>query len=360
MAGPALAPDEVLLGVLAFIPLATVGGLLPLVVNRLLGGKVKIVRIGFGPILRQWPVGRGAILQIRTIPITYAGTKILSRAGRSRRDQRILYAARLLGPLIAVGVAALLLPKQISVALIALAVIMTAIDLASPTKTSRRSRLAWFLGAAKRPEALPANLGLHAAYSANSGDFVEAERLEAALREQYDRPDLVALVALLTAIARGDPRGVLDTGAPLPPDPPEAAERSGSDLTAAALRDYFAHLAVEADPGCRESVSGYFLPPGWRTPEILGEDLSRSLLLVEALERGDAAGASLLNRENLRVANPNRPGLADDWCTQARIETMLGRQRKAAKALKRAHRFAPWYPRIGVVEALRAAGSPLG
>ena len=197
---------------------------------------------------------------------------------------------------------------------------------------------------------------MHALYAARSGDFTEAKRLETALREQYDRPDLVAMVALLTAIARGDPREVLGTGAPLPPNPPEAAEISRSDLAAAVLRGHFACLAVEADPGCRESVSGYFLPPGWRTPEILDEDLGNSLLLLDSLDRGDAAGAFLLNRANLRTARPTRPGLADDWCTQARIEAMLGRERKAAKALQRAQRLAPWYPRIKVVGDLGVAG----
>jgi hypothetical protein len=356
MAGSTLAPFEALLGVAVFFPLTFAGGLLPLAVNRLLGGKVKIVRIGLGPILRQRPVGRGAILQIRAVPIMYQGTAFLSRADRAYRDQRVLYAARLLGLLIAAGVAAVLLPHWIRLVPIAMALAATGLDLASPHKALGRSRLAWLLGASKRRETLPAHLAQHALHAANAGDFTEAERLEAVLREQYDRQDLADLVAWTILLSRGDPREILAGGAPLPPNPPQEAGESRLDLTAAVLRSYFAYLAIEADPGCREAVSGYFLPAGWRTPEILSEELSHDLLIVDALERGDVAGASALNRENLRTTRPTRPGLADDWCTQARIETMLGREREAAKALKRARRLAPWYPRIGVVGEPGAVG----
>jgi hypothetical protein len=48
---------------------------------------------------------------------------------------------------------------------------------------------------------------------------------------------------------------------------------------------------------------------------------------------------------------------ADVLCDQARLESLRGNPAKAARALDRAARFAPWYPRITVVRQIVGAGA---
>jgi lipopolysaccharide biosynthesis regulator YciM len=75
-----------------------------------------------------------------------------------------------------------------------------------------------------------------------------------------------------------------------------------------------------------------------------------SMISLLRLETGQPDVARrAMERYLAKVSTPLE--IADALCTRARIEAAAGHEDRAARALREAQRFAPWYTRVAIVRA---------
>jgi hypothetical protein len=111
---------------------------------------------------------------------------------------------------------------------------------------------------------------------------------------------------------------------------------------------HLALLMAEAHPETTERavlLAGAFLR---QQTHVAGGEGFAAMLALFRLETGNLPNArGCMERFLASVSTPME--IADALCTRARIEAAAGSVERAARTLREAHAFAPWYARVGIV-----------
>lgn len=358
MAGAGWIPESYLGLVLGFLVLL-LDPLLELLLARGLGARVTDVEIGFGPVVRRRP-GAGRLIEIRAVPIRYQA-KYLPRREHYARDKRLLMSSGLVSPLLIVAVAAPFLPGWGASSMLLFVLACVLMRALAKEKYCGRRVIFRILRRTKPERDAELNEPRFAdfAHSYDAifyGDLATAESLLPTVRaNQWPLDGAKLIVEALHEVRAEYEAAVAVVGTY------DESKRMLADLETVRL----ALLMAEMRPEAKEQavlLGGAFL----RTQTHIADRNSfASMLALFRLETGQPDVARKVAKRFLRnVGTPLE--IADALCTRARIEVALGRRDRAAKTLRRAHAFAPWHARIGIVrerlgiEAIERAAEPNG
>lgn len=359
LSAPAGRGGQFFLGPLLWMAATIITAASTLALGIALGVRVVWLNVGLGPRLSRRVVG-DHVRVVRLLPIAVGGGVLPKK--RAAFVWRIFTGTYLVLPVVLTAVAASLLPARAALSMAVMTAAFLILTATSRDPASGRTVIARVLIAPgkqtdpglARPDRSSA---ASAAIDAQFGDFAQAESVLARLRAEPDTELSIALLTVELLAARGEYDRALRVPFPQPDpaDAPKLAEaqaamnsaRSAKLMLLAAERD--PHLATKA-----LTMADSHLRSVAASRMALQQDRTGRALL--ALSSGDARTAARTNR--VCMARARTPlALADALCTQARIEAVRGRAKKAAKHLDEAARLAPWYPRMVTVRQLVGAES---
>ena len=345
------------LGLAALYGVVVLSTVITMAVSAVLRARLVWLVLGIGPRLSSGVVGNRVQI-IRPLPLSVRA-RYVPRAANFGRDYRIIGAAGLLCTVGLGAAAALVVPGYGGATVGILTVSVLAVTLPVRDVDSGRFVVARILlppsprndpALVRRDHGVAAQARTHVQF----GDFAEAEAVLETLRSDPAAEWSTALVTAELLTARGDYDAALRV--PFPdPDPSEApalgkARRAADSARIAKLL----LLAVEHDP----SLAPKAVPLAERHLRAIGTTptTDHTARALYALLRGDLRTAGRENRIcAVRAWMPL--AAADALCNQARLESLRGNPANAARALDRAARLAPWYPRIAVVRQIAGAGA---
>ncbi|HWG27507.1 hypothetical protein [Actinospica sp.] len=341
MAGAGWIP-ETYLGLALGFAILLLDPLLELLLARGLGARVTSVEWGFGPVLRRLP-GPRRVTEIRMLPIRFQA-KYLPRQERYARDKRLLISSGLVSPLLLVAVLAAFAPGWTTLAALAFVLVCVLIRALAKEKYTRRRVI---MRAVRRTTPkLDAELSeprfpvfAHCYDAVFYGDFATAEALLPTVHANQWPVDGSKLVAEALLSARGEYDEAVSVVADF-----DESKRLLADLELVHL----ALLVAEARPETTEQavlLTGAYLR---QQTHVADSDGFAAMLALFRLETGNLPNArGCMERFLAGVSTPLE--VADALCTRARIEAAAGRVDIAARTLREAHAFAPWYARIAIV-----------
>jgi hypothetical protein len=343
MAGAGWIPESYLGLVLGFAVLL-LDPLLEYLLARGLRARVTGLDVGFGPVVRRRP-GAARVIEIRAIPLRIQA-KYLPRREHYARDKRLLMSSGLVCPLLLVAVLTPFVPGRTALALllfVLVCVVMRA--LAKEKLTGRRVilRILRKVSPDRDPELFEPRFPdfTHTYYAIFYGDLARAEALLPTVRANQWPVDCAKLIDEAVHEVRGEYDAALAVVAGY-----DESKRMLADLEKVRLALHIAELLPES----REQavlLAGAFLR---EQTHVADRNTFAAMLALFRLETGQP---DLARRSTERyLANVGTPlEIADALCTRARIEAALGRGDRAARALREAQRFAPWYARVSIVRA---------
>jgi hypothetical protein len=340
-AGSAWIP-ETYLGLVLGFAILLLDPLLELLLARGLGARVTNVEWGLGPVLKRLP-GRRRVTEIRLIPIRFQA-RYLPRREHYARDKRLLIGSGLVSPLLLVGVIAVFVPGWTTLAMSAFVLVCVLIRALAKEKYTRRRVIMRVVR--KTTPTLDAELSeprfpvfVHTYHAVFYGDSATAEALLPTVHANQWPLDGSKLIAEALHAARGEYEEAVSVAMTF-----DESKRMLADLETTHL----ALLMAEARPETTEQavlLAGAFLRQ--QTHVASGEGFAAMLALFR-LETGNLPNArGCMERFLASVSTPME--IADALCTRARIEAAAGSVERAARTLREAHAFAPWYARIGTV-----------
>ena len=343
MAGAGWIPEGYLGLVLGFAVLL-LDPLLETLLARGLGARVTSVDLGFGPVVRRLP-GAARVIEVRAVPLRYQA-KYLPRREHYVRDKRLLMASGLVNPLLLVALVAPFVPGRTALTMLLYVLVCVVMRASAKEKyTGRRvlPRIVRKTTAERDPELSEARFAdfTHAYYAIFYGDLATAEALLPAVRANQWPVDGANLITETLHEVHAEYDAALEVVSNY-----HESKRILADLETARLSLRIAELLPERTEQA-VLVAGAFLR---NQGQIKDRGASLSMIALLRLETGqpDVARRAL----ERYLANASTPlEIADAMCTRARIEAALGRRDRAARALRAAQRFAPWYARVAIVRA---------
>ena len=333
---------EAYLGLVLGFAILLLDPLLELLLARGLGARVTNVEWGFGPVLKRLP-GRGRVTEIRMIPIRFQA-RYLPRREHYARDKRLLIGSGLVSPLLLVGVIAVFVPGWTTLAMSAFVLVCVVIRALAKEKYTRRRVIMRVLR--KATPTLDAELSeprfpvfVHTYHAVFYGDSATAEALLPTVHANQWPLDGSKLIAEALHAARGEYEEAVSVAMNF-----DESKRMLADLETTHL----ALLMAEARPETTEQavlLAGAFLR---QQTHVASSEGFAAMLALFRLETGNLPNArGCVERFLASVSTPME--IADALCTRARIEAAAGSVERAARTLREAHAFAPWYARVGIV-----------
>jgi hypothetical protein len=333
---------EAYLGLVLGFAILLLDPLLELLLARGLGARVTNVEWGFGPVLKRLP-GRGRVTEIRMIPIRFQA-RYLPRREHYARDKRLLIGSGLVSPLLLVGVIAVFVPGWTTLAMSAFVLVCVVIRALAKEKYTRRRVI--MRAVRKATPTLDAELSeprfpvfVHTYHAVFYGDSATAEALLPTVHANQWPLDGSKLIAEALHAARGEYEEAVSVAMNF-----DESKRMLADLETTHL----ALLMAEARPETTEQavlLAGAFLR---QQTHVASSEGFAAMLALFRLETGNLPNArGCMERFLASVSTPME--IADALCTRARIEAAAGSVERAARTLREAHAFAPWYARIGIV-----------
>lgn len=357
LGGPSTRAGQFALGIAFWVASVVLSAALTLLLGVALGARVIWLSIGYGPRLSRRVVGNHVTV-VRLLPITVGGG-VLPRK-RFGLVWRVFTGAYLVLPIVFTAVAAMLLPGWSVASMVVFTALLLILTATSRDAASGRMIASRVLIAPKKhtDPALARTdraSAAAAAIDAQFGDFAQAESALARLRVEPDTEVSVALLTVELLSARGEYDSALRVPFPQP-DPADAPKLTASQAAMNSARSAKLMLLVaERDPQLAAkalSMADSHLRSVAASRMALQQDRTGRALL--ALSTGDVRTAARASR--ICMARARTPlALADALCTQARVDAVRGRARKAAKRLDEAARLAPWYPRVMTVRQIVGA-----
>ena len=357
LGGPPTRAGQFALGIAFWVASVVLSAALTLLLGVALGARVIWLSIGYGPRLSRRVVGNHVTV-VRLLPITVGGG-VLPRK-RFGLVWRVFTGAYLVLPIVFTAVAAMLLPGWSVASMVVFTALLLILTATSRDAASGRMIASRVLIAPKKHTdpalARTDRAGAAAAaIDAQFGDFAQAESALARLRVEPDTEVSVALLTVELLSARGEYDSALRVPFPQP-DPADAPKLTESQAAMNSARSAkLMLLAAERDPQLAAkalSMADSHLRSVAASRMALQQDRTGRALL--ALSTGDVRTAARASR--ICMARARTPlALADALCTQARVDAVRGRARKAAKRLDEAARLAPWYPRVMTVRQIVGA-----
>jgi len=340
-AGSGWIPETYLGLVLGFATLL-LDPLLELLLARSLGARVTNVEWGFGPVMKRLP-GRRRVTEIRMIPIRFQA-RYLPRREHYARDKRLLIGSGLVSPLLLVGVIAVFVPGWTTLAMSAFVLVCVLIRAFAKEKYTRRRVIMRVVR--KTTPTLDAELSeprfpvfVHTYHAVFHGDSATAEALLPTVHANQWPLDGSKLIAEAIHCVRGEYEEAVSVAMNF-----DESKRMLADLETTHL----ALLMAEAHPETTERavlLAGAFLR---QQTHVAGGEGFAAMLALFRLETGNLPNArGCMERFLASVSTPME--IADALCTRARIEAAAGSVERAARTLREAHAFAPWYARVGIV-----------
>jgi hypothetical protein len=340
-AGSGWIPETYLGLVLGFATLL-LDPLLELLLARSLGARVTNVEWGFGPVMKRLP-GRRRVTEIRMIPIRFQA-RYLPRREHYARDKRLLIGSGLVSPLLLVGVIAVFVPGWTTLAMSAFVLVCVLIRALAKEKYTRRRVIMRVVR--KTTPTLDAELSeprfpvfVHTYHAVFHGDSATAEALLPTVHANQWPLDGSKLIAEAIHCVRGEYEEAVSVAMNF-----DESKRMLADLETTHL----ALLMAEAHPETTERavlLAGAFLR---QQTHVAGGEGFAAMLALFRLETGNLPNArGCMERFLASVSTPME--IADALCTRARIEAAAGSVERAARTLREAHAFAPWYARVGIV-----------
>lgn len=343
MAGAGWISEGYLGLVLGFAVLLT-DPLLEALLARALGARTTGLDLGFGPVVRRLP-GPARVTEIRALPLRFQA-KYLPRRGHYARDKRLLMGSGLVTPLLLVGLLAPFVPGWTALATLIFVLACVLIRaLAKERYTGRRvlMRIARRSTPERDPELSEPRFAefTHAYYAVFYGDPVTAETLLPLVRANQWPVDGAPLITEALHEVRAEYDAALAVVAEY-----DESKRALADLETVRLALRIAELLPERTEQAVLLAGAFLRQQG----PVADRNTFAAMLALYRLETGQADVARRVTERHL--ANVSTPlEIADALCTRARIEAALGREVAAARALRQAQRFAPWYARVAIVRA---------
>jgi hypothetical protein len=343
MAGAGWIPESYLGVVLGFAVLL-LDSLLETLLARGLGARVTGVEIGFGPVVRRRP-GATRVTEIRAAPLRYQA-RYLPRREHYARDKRLLMSSGLVCPPLLGALITPFVPGRTAVAMLLFVLACVSMRaLAKEKYTGRRVilRILRKTTAERDPElAEPRFADFTHTYDAIFyGDLATAEELLPVVRANQWPADGVNLITETLHEVRAEYDEALAVVANY-----HEGKRLLADLETVRLALRIAELRPERGEQA-VLIAGAFLREQTHVADL---NTFRSMISLLRLETGQPDVARRATERYL--ANVSTPlEIADAMCTLARIEAAAGHEDRAARALRDAQRFAPWYARISIVRA---------
>ena len=340
-AGAGWIPETYLGLVLGFAALL-LDPLIELLLARGLGARVTGVEIGFGRVVRR-RLGPAGVTEIRAIPLRFQA-KYLPRREHYARDKRLLMSSGLVVPLLLAAVLAPFLPGRSALAMLMFVLVCVLMRALAKEKYCGRRVIFRILRrtTAERDAELnePRFADFTHSYDAIFyGDLATAEALLPRVRANQWPVDGAKLISETLHEVRAEYEAAVAVVGSY-----DESKRLLADLEMVRL----AFLIAEMHPeGTEQAVllGGAFLRQQTR---IADRTTFASMLGLLRLETGHPAVARAVTKRYLaEVSTPLE--IADALCTRARIEAELGQRDRAARTLRRAHAFAPWYARVAIV-----------
>lgn len=333
---------ETYLGLVLGFAILLLDPLLELLLARSLGARVTNVEWGFGPVMKRLP-GRRRVTEIRMIPIRFQA-RYLPRREHYARDKRLLIGSGLVSPLLLVGVVAVFVPGWTTLAMSAFVLVCVLIRAFAKEKYTRRRVI--MRVARKTAPTLDAELSeprfpvfVHTYHAVFYGDAATAEALLPTVHANQWPLDGSKLIAEAIHCVRGEYEEAVSVAMNF-----DESKRMLADLETIHL----ALLMAEARPETTEQavlLAGAFLR---QQTHVAGGEGFAAMLALFRLETGNLPNArGCMERFLASVSTPME--IADALCTRARIEAAAGSVERAARTLREAHAFAPWYARVGIV-----------
>jgi len=357
LSGPPTRAGQFALGVALSVAAIILSSALTMAVGIVLGARVLWLNIGIGPRLSRRVVG-DHVRVVRLLPIAVGGVVLPRR--RAALVWRAFTGSYFVLLIALTAVAASLLPAWSALTMAVIIAVFSILMATNRDPSSGRMIISRLLIAPKRhtdpgmarPDRSSAAV---AAIDAQFGDFPQAEAALIRLRAEPDAALSVALLTVELLAARGEYDKALRV--PFPEPDPADAPRLTDALSAmnSARSAKLMLLAAERDPQLAAKALS-MAEAHLRSVATSGmaAQSDRTGRALSALANGDARTAAKMNR--VCLARARTPlALADALCTQARIEAVRGRAKKAAKRLDEAARLAPWYPRVMTVRQIVGA-----
>jgi hypothetical protein len=333
---------ETYLGLVLGFAILLLDPLLELLLARSLGARVTNVEWGFGPVVKRLP-GRRRVTEIRMVPIRFQA-RYLPRREHYARDKRLLIGSGLVSPLLLVGVIAVFVPGWTTLAMSAFVLVCVLIRALAKEKYTRRRVIMRVVR--KTTPTLDAELSeprfpvfVHTYHAVFHGDAATAEELLPTVHANQWPLDGSKLIAEAIYCVRGEYEEAVSVAMNF-----DESKRMLADLETTHL----ALLMAEARPETTEQavlLAGAFLR---RQTHVAGGEGFAAMLALFRLETGNLPNArGCMERFLASVSTPME--IADALCTRARIEAAAGSVERAARTLREAHAFAPWYARVGIV-----------
>ncbi|MBR7827391.1 hypothetical protein KDK95_13820 [Actinospica sp. MGRD01-02] len=349
---------ETYLGLVLGFAILLLDPLLELLLARGLGARVTNVEWGFGPVLRRTP-GREHVTEIRMLPIRFQA-RYLPRREHYARDKRLLISSGLVSPLLLGALVAVFVPGWTTVATLAFVFVCVLIRALAKEKYTRRRVIMRVVR--RTTPSLDAELSeprfpvfAHTYHAVFYGDWATAAALLPAVHANRWPLDGSKLIVEALHVARGEYEEAVSVAMDFDPSKHMLADLETTHL---------ALLMAEARPETTEQavmLAGAFLR---RQTHVASSEGFAAMLALYRLETGNLPNArGCMERFLASVSTPLE--IADALCTRARIEAAAGSVDRAARTLREAHTFAPWYARVAIVrerlgieavEGLGAAG----
>ena len=343
MAGAGWIPESYLGLVLGFAVLL-LDPLLESLLARGLGARLTGIDVGFGPVVRRRPGGT-RVTEIRAVPLRYQA-KYLPRREHYARDKRLLMSSGLVCPPLLVALVTPFVPGRTALTMLLFILVCVVIRaLAKEKYTGRRVilRIVRRTTAERDPELSEPRFAdfTHTYYAIFYGDLATAEELLPTVRANQWPVDGVNLITETLHEVRGEYDEALAVVANY-----HEGKRMLADLEMVRLALRIAELLPER----REQavlIAGAYLR---EQTHVADRGTFQSMISLLRLETGQPNVARrVVERYLANVSTPLE--IADAMCTRARIEAALGHEDRAARALREAQRFAPWYARVAIVRA---------
>jgi hypothetical protein len=324
-----------------------------LLVMLCLRARVVHLRVGVGPFLGH-RVTPARVVGFRAIPITIS-CHYLPRPRHYGRDLRVMSAALIFCPLLLTLLGTLALPPYARVIGLAFGLTVSVADAVSRPRGSVRT-----LGARAfrkpRPEQDP-QFGdpewghlAQGRVAARFGEFdTAAEQLAYLKAREHEAADtLEAAIQCVRGAYEPVIRALLRlTGADRPADP--GVRRLARPMLLGELA-FVVLLTAERDRRIEARAAALADQALDRRGRHASAAADTPALALRALVAGDPGRSLSLTRRQLAAAVAPAD-VADALCTRARAQAALGDAEGAHRTLGRAAAAAPWYPRVGVVQA---------
>ena len=343
MAGAGWIPESYLGLVLGFAVLL-IDPLLETLLARGLGARVTGVEIGFGPVVRRCP-GAARVTEIRALPLRYQA-KYLPRREHYARDKRLLMSSGLVVPPLLVALITPFVPGRTALAMaLYVGVCVLTRALAKEKHTGRRvaPRILRKVTPDRDPELFEPRFAdfTHTYHAIYHGDLATAEALLPTVRANRWPVDGESLIAETLHEVRAEYDAALAVVANY-----HESKRMLADLETVRLALRTAELLPE------RSEQAVLVASAFLREQTHVSDRGTFLSMVSLLRLETGQPAVARRAVDRYLADASTPlEIADALCTRARIEAALGRADRAARALREAQRFAPWYARVSIVRA---------